>query len=331
MNLVQKALNSGGRIAPVIIPAEVTGSTGLMNPSVFIDSDGDILVNLRHVNYTFYHAENSKRFPTIWGPLSYLHPEHDQRLVTENYFLRLNDDLEVTDYTKVEMLNLHEPIWEFVGLEDARVVKWDDEYYLTGVRRDTTTNGQGRMELSKISLDKKSWKVNEVSRRRIPTPDLIDTYCEKNWMPVLDQPFHFVKWTSPTELVVAHEDYTERKALTTEAANVGEQRGSSQVIPWGDHYIAISHEVGLYLNYLGQKDGLYTHRVCVWDKSFNLIGVSNKFSFLNGMIEFCVGLAQKDNKVLISFGFQDNAAFILEAPTSLMDELVEEALANGIN
>ena len=37
---------------------------------------------------------------------------------------------------------------DFIGLEDGRLLKWNDKYYLTGVRRDTTTNGQGRMELS---------------------------------------------------------------------------------------------------------------------------------------------------------------------------------------
>jgi hypothetical protein len=53
----QQALTCGGDISPLVIPAELTKQTGLMNPSVFIDSDGDILVNLRHVNYTLYHSE----------------------------------------------------------------------------------------------------------------------------------------------------------------------------------------------------------------------------------------------------------------------------------
>jgi len=196
MNLVQKAVEQGGKLAPIAIP----NTFGGMNPSVFIDPDGDILVNVRVVNYILYHSENKQLYPSRWGPLAYLHPEKDQRLVTENYLVRLNSDLVMTDCTKVEMLELHQPIWEFVGLEDARLVYWDD-YYLIGVRRDTTTNGTGRMELTKIALDKTNWTAREIDRKRIPAPAPDNSYCEKNWMPVLDRPYHFVKWSSPVEVV----------------------------------------------------------------------------------------------------------------------------------
>ena len=51
MNLVQKTVGQGGKLSPLIIPADITGGTGLMNPSVFIDDDGDILCIVRHINY----------------------------------------------------------------------------------------------------------------------------------------------------------------------------------------------------------------------------------------------------------------------------------------
>ena len=38
----------------------------------------------------------------------------------------------------------------FVGLEDARVVRWNNQLYICGVRRDVYDNGQGRMELCEI-------------------------------------------------------------------------------------------------------------------------------------------------------------------------------------
>ena len=97
MNLVQKAIAHGGKLAPLVISHGLTSGTGLMNPSIFIDGDGDILVNLRHVNYTLYHAENTQRFPSRYGPLSYLHPEKDRRLITTNYLCRVNKDLVMTE------------------------------------------------------------------------------------------------------------------------------------------------------------------------------------------------------------------------------------------
>jgi hypothetical protein len=323
VNLVEKAVSKGGKLAPIVIQSTVGG----MNPSIFIDDDGDILVNVRVVNYTLYHSENQQRFPSKWGPLSYLHPEKDQRLVTENYLCRLNENLEITDSAKVEMLKLHEPIWEFVGLEDARLVRWDD-LYLVGVRRDTSTNGEGRMEYSRISLNKDNWQVKEVQRTRIGTPFNKPSYCEKNWYPIIDKPYHFIKWTLPTELVKADPQtgVCEQLFVRESIQPPADQRGSSHLIAWGNMYISISHEVNLFKNYLDQKDGIYRHRLVLWDSEFNVVGLSEPFSFLDARIEFCVGAAKLGDDLLLSFGFQDNCAFVLRVPKVVIDDLISEAL-----
>ena len=299
-----------------------------MNPSVFVDSDGDILVNVRATNYTLYHSEQEQLFPSPWGPLSYLHPEKDQRLVTENYLCRLNKDLEVTDHTKVKMLELHTPIWEFVGLEDARLVQWEGKYYLIGVRRDTTTHGQGRMELTKVKIDKTKWKVTEQSRDRIPTPEPDVSYCEKNWQVVVDRPFTFIKWSSPVEVV----KYDTKKKVTDQLSvrqgihPTKDQRGGTQLVRWGNCYISITHEVDLFKNYLKQKDGIYRHRLCLWDDQLNLVGLSKAFSFLDANIEFAVGAAPFEGDLLLSFSVSDNAAFVLRIPGAVIEDLILEAL-----
>lgn len=326
MNLVEKAVNNGGILAPLIVPH----TFGAMNPSVFIDDDGDILVNIRNVNYTLVHSEGEQKFPSRWGPLTYLHPEKDQRLVTENYLCRLNSELQMTDYAKVEMLSLHEPIWEFVGLEDARVVQWEGEYYLIGVRRDTTTHGEGRMEYSKFTIDKENWSVTETYRQRIAAPGADNSYCEKNWMPIVDNPFTFVKWTMPTEIVYClpmDEPVTDQVKLIQTPPSPRDQRGGSQVIRWGSMYICITHEVDLFKNYLGQKDAIYRHRLVIWDEQFNFAGLSQPFSFLDARVEFAVGATVYEGDLLISFGFQDNAAFILRVPKSVVEDLIIEGLA----
>jgi len=335
MNLVQRSVLQGGKLAPLVIPQGLTSGTGLMNPSIFIDDDGDILVNLRHVNYSLYHSENKQLFPSRWGPLAYLHPEKDQRLVTENYVCRLNEDLVMTDYSHVEMLDLHTPLWEFVGLEDCRLVQWEGQYFLIGVRRDTTNNGVGRMEYSHVTLDKAKWTVTETKRVRIPAPFPDDSYCEKNWVPILDKPYHFIKWTSPTEIVRTYPDLPARcdQVEVKPAPPVqSDLRGGSQLIRWGKFYLSIAHETELFFNYLNQKDGIYRHRLCVWDDDFNLVGISpEKFSFLDARIEFCAGAAKLDNTLLISFGFQDNAAFILRVTEDVVDQMIQEALTYELN
>jgi predicted GH43/DUF377 family glycosyl hydrolase len=331
-NLVKRAVEQGGKLAPLVISNGLHSGTGLMNPSVFIDNDGDILVNLRHVNYTLCHSENTQKFPNRWGPLSYLHPENDQTLRTENYICRLDKNLSMTNSAHVKMLELHKPIWTFIGLEDARLVQWENKYYLIGVRRDTTTHGQGRMEYSHIEIDKNNWTINEIKRTRIPAPGPNDSYCEKNWVPIIDRPYHLVKWASPVEVVKADPDIEKCDQVMLKQGLVTpmDQRGGSQLVRWGSMYISITHDVVLFKNYLSQKDAIYRHRLLVWDDQINLVGISKQFSFLDGNIEFATGAAVFEDDLLITFGFQDNAAFILRTPKLIIEDLIIEALSYGI-
>jgi len=336
MNLVQRSVSNGGKLAPLVISKGLTSGTGLMNPSIFVDNNGEILVNLRHVNYTLYHSENTQKFPSRWGPLSYLHPEKDMHLRTTNYIVRLDKDLVMTDHTVIDTSKLDvEPLWEFVGLEDARLVQWDGDYYCIGVRRDTTTTGVGRMELCKIELDKTNWSAKEISRIRIPAPGADDSYCEKNWYPILDKPYHFVKWTSPAEIVRTYPELPARCEQVSHTENIKvpvDQRGGSQLICWNNLYLSVTHEVNLFNNYLSQKDGIYRHRLCVWDDDLNLVGISpESFSFLDARIEFAAGAARYNDDLLISFGFQDNAAFVLKVPNNVVEEMIAEALLNEFN
>ena len=46
-------------------------------------------------------------------------------------------------------------------------------------------------------------------------------------------------------------------------------------------------------------------------------------------IEFCVGAALINDNLLVSFGVQDNSAFVLEVPKTVVDEMIEEAKTYG--
>ena len=332
--LAKTVLDHGGCLFPLIIPADKTNGTGLMNPSIFWDGDR-MLCNIRHVNYTLYHSEN-KRFQHRYGPLQYLHPENDRHLRTWNYMARLDSNLQIRHIEQIDTSELdQEPIWEFVGLEDARVVRWDDRLYLTGVRRDTTTNGQGRMELSEIVIDDQG--VREIARERIPAPGANTSYCEKNWMPVLDQPYTYVKWTNPTEVVRYDPETKTTNTVfldqTNHIPNLPDLRGGSQVIPYGDHYLALTHEVDLFKSEHGQKDAVYRHRFIVWTRDWHLVKITPSFSFMDADIEFCCGAAWQDNNLLVTFGYQDNAAFLLKIPRNLLDQILwgSEPESQGLN
>lgn len=310
------ALENGGKIVPIIPDFKDTNGTGVMNPSIYNDN-GMLLVNVRHVNYAIYHCHN---FFHEYGPLQYIHGENDRVLRTTNYLAKLNDDLSVAYYFKVDTSVADAtPQWEFIGLEDARLVRWHGELMLIGVRRDDNTTGSGRMEMMAITDT-----AREVGRHKIPAPGADDSYCEKNWMPILDKPFNFIKWTCPTE-VVSYDPNS--LTITSKIIDSGisfplDIRGGSQVIPYKDHYIAVTHEAANMQSELGQKDAIYNHRFVIWDKFFNIVRVTDSFNFLNGAIEFCTGMCIYNDTVIISFGRQDNSAYLIQLPLKAWEDYI---------
>jgi len=324
-NLVKLVLDKGGSISHLKIPPVDSGGTGLCNPSIFIDKDGTILLNLRNVGYVLYLCENEQKFQGRWGPLAYLHPEDDCYLRTTNFLCTLDPKtLEINSYKQVNTSELDiTPVWDFIGLEDARVVRWNDILYITGVRRDTKPNGEGRMELSEID---NLGSANEISRVRIEPPNDPDSYCEKNWMPINDMDYHYVKWANPAEIVKVDPFKGTSETVFTgtfKQINAGhDMRGGSSVVKWRNYRLCIIHEVDFWENENNNKDGIYNHRIIAYDENWNIVKYSDVFKFMTGRIEFVCGAAVLDNDLVITYGFHDNAAFALRIPENVLEELL---------
>lgn len=324
-NFVKIALDGGGTIRPLLIPSNQTNGTGLCNPSVCF-YDGRMIVNIRHVGYNLYHSEHGQKYPSWHGALIYLHPEDDLTLRTENYIGELDPNTLgiVSDFKKINMFFDVTPVWTFIGLEDGRLVDWNNKLALIGVRRDTKPDGEGRMEISEIEPS----NLMEKSRVRIEPPN--HSYCEKNWMPISDKPNHFVKWTNPTEVVVV-KSTGNRTAQAETLCTVNKDdsvylprdiRGGSQLIPYKDGYLAVTHEVDLWNHEDGTKDAQYYHRFIVWDKDFKVVKASTDLKFMDARVEFSCGMAKNGSDYYITFGFQDNAAYILKLNEQTIDKFI---------
>jgi len=323
MNFVKHALETGGSIHPLILPTQYLQGPSLTNPSVYND-DGKVLVNLRNINYTLYHAEKNK-YENHWGPLVYIHPENDMHLRTWNHMCEMDENMRIVKHSQIDTSSFPDKeLWEFVGLEDCRIVRWEGKLYVSGVRRDLDSVGTGRMELCEIELLEDG--VKQVSQFRIPTPVDKDSYCEKNWMPITDMPYHYVKWTNGTEVVKVNPETQSCEQVylkNWKDLGCGDLRGGSQVIPIGDEmHMCIVHETFLYNSEAGRKDGTYRHRFIVWDKEWNIIKISPQFSFMEAKIEFCCGLTSYNNDFLITFGYQDNAAYLLRVSQDVVKNFI---------
>lgn len=332
------AVNEGaGKLHPIIIPLSGKNRISLMNPSIYRSYD-NFLINLRVTNYVMNHSEEGK-FPTWGGPLQYMHSEKDVKLRTDNVLVLTDKDFNIIEIRPCVMTQGEPENWDFVGLEDARIVSWEhfvdngvevdsNLVRMCGVRRDVTNDGKGRMELCEFKLERD--EARELWRLRLPVSGESDpyapynsnegfSYCEKNWMPILCQPWRFVSWCNPTKITeLAKVDGRCVTTVTEIGKSIdcpyGEIRGGSQVIPYNDYYIAFVHSCSVWKPYSGDKDAIYHQHVIIWDKDFNLIKISKPFSFIDSKIEFCCGLCSSagHKRMYVSFSEMDNTAFVLE-------------------
>ena len=102
-------------------------------------------------------------------------------------------------------------------------------------------------------------------------------------------------------------------------------RGGSQVLRYDDdHRFCLNHETILTKSPQWRKDGLYRHRFVIFDNDWNITRVSKRFSFLNGEIEFAVGMVEYKDNYLITLGFQDNVSFLVKAPKQFVRDYIFE-------
>lgn len=134
---------------------------------------------------------------------------------------------------------------------------------------------------------------------------------EKNWMPwLIEDELYFIYSSDP--LIVLHYD-RQRNSLKDVSDKpeklLSKCRGGSNMIPFGDNFLGIVHTKNV-------ADGklIYRHRAVVASRDFTALKVSHDFSFEGENIEFCAGLAIKNENVYFSYGVFDEAAVILRMP-----------------
>lgn len=322
---VQSAIKNGGEVAPIVVNyTPEYKSNGAFNPSIYNDV-GCLYLTLRSCNYTLFHSEDATT-PLANSPKQTFHilGEDKEVKVSTNFFCYLEtSNLKPYFIHKINTDKLDKPpMWVFSGLEDPRLVKWNDSFFLCGSRRDTENTGIGRMELSEVEV--KYGHPNEINRRRIPAPGKDNTYCEKNWMPILSMPFHFIKWTNPTEMVRYNPitNTTDTLFVKNNEMHLSDNlRGGSQVIDWDGGYLAVVHEV--YSTYIdGKYDHEYKQQFIFWDDKWNLIKCSDQFTMMGAKIEFVSGLTTIDDDVIISFGHQDSTSFVVRVSNDFIRELL---------
>ncbi len=251
---------------------------------------------------------------------------------SENWLLRYDKDLQLLSSQRLRDERILKDCPEARnGLEDGRLFTWSGQLWVlfSGLRRQ---NGEyfNTMTLARIDGD------SLVEATVIASP--YHHTREKNWMPwVLGSDLYLVYSTQPMEIyryVATGLQRVYQGGVAFENMP-GLMSGSSQVIPWGQHYLAITHRRSraplfsrLLQKYVTKdpdyqrKKVLFSHYLLLLDRNFNVVGQSPAFRFETEGIEFCAGLACQDQRVLISYGVMDEKARLIELDPANIDHLL---------
>lgn len=330
-HFVNYCLTGGSHIKYIPTDIHTSNWPGWCNPSIiWDDANQEFKLNLRNVNHLMSNS------PNIWAlehRLLYSVVKEDGRnLKTRNWIGTCKDPFNEDFELKLIKTNEYTPQWEFQGHEDGRLVLWNDILYSTGVRRDDNTTGRGRMELMRLERNGDGW--SQARTIKISGPKQDSTYCEKNWMPIKDIPFHWMRIGNPTTICKANESgdiedviiKPHHKCILDQWDMV---RGSSQVIPWKDGHIALVHMCEMWWTANDRKVAKYIHAFIEWDKDWNIKRITPTFSFADFDIEFSCGLEWKDGIFYIPFAIHDNVPFLLMMPEDLMDRFLNGYIGIG--
>lgn len=254
------------------------------NPSIVLVND-EIIVNLRLISW------------------------NNPKMHSRNVLLKLNKDFSIIDEKEIVTLP-STPVWDmYTGLEDGRLVHWNDTLFLCGSRRDELLTDINVPQMVQLENE------NEVCKTNI----MFSSQREKNWMPISDMPNHFIRFASPLHIV----NHIGKTILIKDdrlSKWVTGLRGSSQVIPYKDEYrICVIHEVD---NINDWDNRTYYHRFIIWDKNWNVMQVGKRFKFTDNRGDFCCGIAIIDDNMVLTYGDDCKTAHLVSFPLSKIDKWI---------
>lgn len=299
-------MQNGGSCRP--LTTQHTGLNGEFwaNTNISISSyKGNIISNTRLANYTYIPLFASDKVMRIEF-------SGDSIISSCNAIGPIDSKLLVYDVFGKNALN-----WgsvSFTGLEDVRLVVWNDILYGIGFRPDVIQNKviAQLIEYNDDFTINHSWFLNT------------NKYMEKNWQPVEDKPFTFMYDPDKSSLLVLDIDklhVADDNNMPTIINEIQTQdfthilSGSSQVIKLtNDWYLSICHTSHRYKDGNMYDHWVYNHYFVIYDKDMNKVWQSVPFRFVCDCMEFTCGMCGNNDNIYISFSMYDGITHLLSIP-----------------
>ncbi len=274
----------------------------LFNPTIAVFEEGYLLV-VRSSNYRIVDG-------------AYVSQEEDKSIRTENILLKMSTDLAFSDARKIVSPPYEKTGFRIQGLEDARLLSKDGEYYVSATVQDVAPHDH----VCRMALAKLETAAAELSDLKVLDSPEAGRY-ERNWMPIEGR----LQW------IYRHAPLSVIDSQGLQTVGGGEPlltrawRGGSQYVKVDDGYLGLIHEVAY-----PATGRVYEHRFVLLNEQFQLAGWSPVFSFKeNRAIEFATGLARRGSQLIASFGVRDVEAWVVELSLDEILRLVEQPVPWG--
>jgi glycosyltransferase involved in cell wall biosynthesis len=253
------------------------------SPSAINLPNGDVLMNIRYVNYetrrdgTYHPRDSEGHVRTRNAYLTYKYPLNEP---ITSHILTFIDDMIPSDLT-VHPTRVH-------GFEDVRLIPFNDMIYYTASSSEFSPQ-------FRVIFGEYDRATNKFTNNRVLQPPT-QTTCEKNWLALTHLPhIHFIyNWhplqigqipTAPSntlDITIKHETPPYFKHL----------RGSANAILYKDCIYVLTHAV----KYATPRK--YMHHIIKLDReSMKPLAISHAFAFDEMLIEYCLTMNMRDDIV----------------------------------
>ena len=286
-------------VYPIVIPIKMYidkhneyNSLHDMNPSMQMDSDGNVKILVRSVNYrkfyskqfTMYENHSKSYYVLLFGKIHNSEPLNLDNFEAQN----ISYDYAIPTYPTYWM-----------GMEDIRFI---DSKSLLAIIPECNEGGNP-------SIFRAAIEGNIIHSFITCKPNII----EKNWMPYKDHENNemVIYSLNPFKIKTIEEEIFNEIIFPDEImSQLAGYHGSTN----GIQYIHLknSNENILFLIHKNDENKIH-HRWMLFNSKTNEIKLSNEFHFFKySYIEFPVSLSIFNERIFISLGVNDDKAFIIE-------------------
>ena len=281
-----------------IEPKKIITGEPACNGSLFNVNGTDIIL-ARETNYTF-RKNNKTVYP--WPT--------DHSCFTNEILYSFS---EKTGASKIGYLDYRGVNENFKnnGLEDFRIVKWNDELHCTFtkvfIEYDNPQSEYLPICHGIITDDLRLTDIME-----IPTTNRV----EKNWQPIECRPSTYIYSYKPFTLY-----NFDTHCFITDFDNNQDisYSGSTPIIEYNDYNIGLIHK-------RNDENKTYIHFFVIFDKSMKIIKITDPFMFLGVNIEFCTSIVRNGDDLRIIFSVYDQLLYYIDIDQYLFDKIIENKL-----